>query len=93
MATMSIKCGCKKSFIAKQPYLDHSICQLIYFHAEHMNKMGELCHVKNVLGLRHALGSELADAMKAHFMGFIKQSLSLAQVMAQGICQGASIVK
>jgi hypothetical protein len=26
MVGMSIKHGCQKSFIAKQPYLDHSIC-------------------------------------------------------------------
>jgi hypothetical protein len=42
MASMSIKRGCQKSFIAKQPYLDHSIFQLIYLHVEHKNKMGEL---------------------------------------------------
>jgi len=28
MAGMSIKRGCQRSFIAKQPYLDHSIFQL-----------------------------------------------------------------
>ncbi len=83
MASMSIKRGCQISFIAKQPYLDHSICQLIYLHVEHKNKMGELSHMKNVFGFRHALGSQLSDAMKAHLMGLIKQGLSLAQVMAQ----------
>ncbi len=49
MAGMSIKCGCQRSFIAKQPYLDHSICPLIYLHAEHNNKMGELAMRKMFL--------------------------------------------
>jgi hypothetical protein len=83
MAGMSIKRGCQKSFIAKQPYLDHNICQLIYLHAKHKNKMGELCHGKNVLGFCHALGSQLLDAMKAHIMGLIRQGLSPIQGMAQ----------
>ncbi len=83
MASMSIKRGCQRSFIAKQPYLDHSICQLIHLHAEHKNKMGELCHGKNVFGFHHALGSQLSNAMKAHIMGLIRQGLSPVQVTTQ----------
>ncbi len=69
---MSIKHGCQRSFIAKQPYLDHNICQLKHLHAKHKNKMGELCHGKNVFGFRHALGSQLSNALKAHLMGLNK---------------------
>jgi hypothetical protein len=49
MAGMSIKCGCQRSFITKQPYLDHNSCQLIYLHAKHKNKMGELAMGKMFL--------------------------------------------
>ncbi len=63
--------------------MDHSICQIIYFHVEHKNKMGELYQRKNVLGFCHALGSQLLDVMKAHLMGLIRQGLSYVQVMAQ----------
>ncbi len=49
MASMSIKRGCQRSFVTKQPYFDHSICPLIHLHAKHKNKMGELCHEKKNL--------------------------------------------
>ncbi len=38
MSSMSIKQGYQKTLIAKQPYLDLSLCQLIYLHGEHKNK-------------------------------------------------------
>jgi hypothetical protein len=50
MSGMSIKHGCWRAFIAKQPYLDQSPCQLIYLSAEHKNKEGEICHGKDVVG-------------------------------------------
>jgi hypothetical protein len=83
MIGMSIKCGCQRSFIVKQPYFDHSICQLIYLHAKHKNKMGELYHGKNVIGFHHALGLQLLNVMMAHLMGLIRQGLSPTQGMAQ----------
>jgi len=46
---MSIKCGCQRAFITKQPYLDQNLCQyLIYLNAEHKNKKGQVCHKKDV---------------------------------------------
>jgi hypothetical protein len=33
MFRMSIKRGCQRDFIAKQPHLDQSLCQLIYLSA------------------------------------------------------------
>jgi hypothetical protein len=81
MACMSIKHGCQRFFIAKQPCLDHSICQLIYLHAKHKNKFGVVCHGKSVLGFRHTLGSQLSNAMNG-VMGLIRQGLSPTQVMA-----------
>jgi hypothetical protein len=67
MSRMSIKHKCQRFFIAKQPYLDHNICQLIHLHAEHTNK-GKVCHMTIVIGYRHASGSQLYDAMKSHLM-------------------------
>ncbi len=48
MASMSIKRDCQRFFIAKQPYLDPSLSQLIYLNPEHKNKQGEVCHGKVV---------------------------------------------
>jgi hypothetical protein len=47
MAGMSIKHGCQRAFITKQPYLDHSFYQLIYLCLEHKNKHGMVCHGKD----------------------------------------------
>ncbi len=77
---MSIKRGCQRAFIAKQPYLDQSLCHLIYLSVEHKNKEGEICHGIDV-GYQHALGSQLLDGIKAHLMGLLKQGLSPVQVM------------
>jgi len=38
MLGMSIKQGYQRTFVAKQPYLDQSLCKLIYLHGEHKNK-------------------------------------------------------
>jgi len=53
MFSMSIKRGCQRAFIAKQPYLDQSLCHLIYLSVEHKNKEGEICHGTDV-GYQHA---------------------------------------
>jgi hypothetical protein len=49
MFGMSTKCGCQRAFIAKQPYLDQNLCQLIYLSAKHKSE-GEICHGKDVVG-------------------------------------------
>jgi hypothetical protein len=76
MAIMSIKCGCQKTFITKQPNLDHSLCQLIYLCPKHKNKQGMVCHGKDAVGYRHSLGSQFLNGMKAHLMGFMRQGFS-----------------
>jgi hypothetical protein len=95
MVGMSIKRGCQRSFIAKQPYLDHTICQLIYLRAKHKNKLGEVCHGKNVIGFQHTLGSQLLDVMKAHLMGLNKARFVpySSYGTSQGVCQGICIAK
>jgi hypothetical protein len=61
MSNMSIKHGCQKAFIAKQPYLDQNLYQLIYLNAKHKNKQGQVCHGKDVIGYCHASGSQLLN--------------------------------
>ncbi len=84
MSSMSIKHGCQKTFItcAKQPYLDQSLCQLIYLNAKHNKKEGQVCHGKDFLGYHHVLSSQLLDGMKAHLMGMLRQNISMIQVMS-----------
>jgi hypothetical protein len=84
MSSMSIKHGCQKTFItcAKQPYLDQSLCQLIYLKAKHNKKEGQVCHGKYFLGYHHVLSSQLSDGMKAHLMGMLRQNISMIQVMS-----------
>jgi hypothetical protein len=48
---------------------------------KHKNKDGQICHRKDGVGYRHALGSQLSDGMKAHLMELLKQGLCLAQVI------------
>jgi hypothetical protein len=81
MSNMSIKHGCQRAFITKQPYLDQNLYQLIYLNAKHKSKQGQVCHAKDVIGYCHALGSQLLDGMKAHLMGLLRQGLSPTQVM------------
>jgi hypothetical protein len=48
---------CQKTIIAKQPYLDPNLFQLVCLHEEHKNRQGQICHGKDLLGYHHALGS------------------------------------
>jgi len=50
LVDMSIKHSCQWSFIAKHPYLDPSLCQLVYLNHEHKNKQGDICHGKVIVG-------------------------------------------
>ncbi len=81
MSNLSIKHGCQIAFIAKQPYLDQNLYQLIYLNAKHKNKQSQVYHGKDVIGYYHALSSQLLDGMKAHLMRLLRQGLSPTQVM------------
>jgi hypothetical protein len=82
MSGMSIKWSYQKTFIAKQPYLGLSLCQLVCLHWKHKNKHGQICHKKDLLKYHHALGFQLSASMKAHLMGLIRQGIYHAQIMA-----------
>ena len=80
---MSIKHGCLRCFVAKRPYLDGSLCHLIYEHIDHTNKYGEPCHGSTVAGFRHALGSNIYEDMKVRIEQMHALGLSPAQIMSQ----------
>lgn len=83
LAGNSVKRGCQRCFIAKKPYLDHSLCLLIYENAEHLNAAGEHCHGTMVGGFRYALGAGISDEMKQRIAQMHAYGLSPAQIMQQ----------
>lgn len=80
---MSVKRGCQCSFVAKQPYLDNSLCDIVYHNMHHVNAKGEVCHGAPIGGLRHALRNGLSENMKKYIMGLLRMGRSPAQVMVQ----------
>ena len=64
LAGYSVKRGCQRCFIAKKPYLDHSLCLLIYENVENLNVAGEHCHGTMVGGFKYALGAGVSEEMK-----------------------------
>ena len=59
----SIKRGCMRCFVAKQLYLDPSLCMLVYRDTMHTNARGEHCHETMVSGFRYALGAGTSFAV------------------------------
>ena len=78
-----MKRGCHRSFVAKKPYLDHSLCLLIYENTEHLNAKGEHCHGSMVSGFRYALGSGLSEELKLKIAQLHAFGLSYSQIMQQ----------
>ena len=66
LADISIQRECLHCFVAKRPYSDDLLCQLIYEHVHRTNKHGEPCHGSIVVGFYHALGSNIYEDMKLH---------------------------
>ena len=81
LAGNSVKRGCQRCFVAKKPYLDHSLCLLIYENAEHANAAGEHCHGTMVSGFRYALGAGISEEMKQKIAQMHAYGLSPAQIM------------
>lgn len=80
---MFIKRGCQWSVIVKQPYLDNSLYQIIYYQTKHVNKEEERYHRSTVGGFRHAMSSNLSDDTKRCLSTILNLKLSPYQVMAQ----------
>ena len=83
VAGYSIKRGCLRCFVAKQPYLDPSLCMLIYENTMHVNARGEHCHGSMVSGFRYALGAGISEDMKFKIAKMHAFGLSPAQIMQQ----------
>ena len=81
LAGNSIKRGCQRAFLAKKPYLDGSLCILVYENTEHLNTQGELCHGTMVQGTRYALGAGLSEELKIKIAQMHAFGLSPAQIM------------
>ena len=79
----SIKRGCQRCFLAKKPYLDHSLCLLVYENTKHLNAQGEHCHGSMVTGFRYALGSGLSEELKLKIAQLHALGLSPTQIMQQ----------
>jgi hypothetical protein len=83
VAGFSSKRGCLRCFVAKQPYLDPSLCMLIYENTMHFNARGEHYHGSMVSGFRYALGAGISEHMKFKIAKMHAFGLSPAQIMQQ----------
>ena len=79
----SSKCRCQCHFIAKQPYMDNSLCHLIYKCSEHTNKDGDQCHGILVVGFCNALNTSLIVKNKKEISSMLDFGLTPSQIMAQ----------
>ena len=83
LSSKSVKRGCQRCFVAKKPYLDHSLYLLIYKNIKHLNATGEYCHDTMVNGFRYALGVGLSEEMKLEIAQKLFYGLSHVQIMQQ----------
>lgn len=78
-----MKRGCLRHFIAKQNYLDNSLCQLVYKISEHVNSNGDQCHGVAVAGFKHSMGTCLSDKKKSELTELLDCGLTPTQMMVQ----------
>ena len=76
----SIIRGCQRCFVAKKPYLDPSLCMMVYENTMHL---GEHCHGSMVSGFRYALGAGISNDIKHKIAQMHALGLSLVQLMQQ----------
>jgi hypothetical protein len=80
---MSMKRGCQRHFLAKQNYMDTTLCHLVYKVMEHVNYHGEQCHGLMLAGFKHSMGSSLSENMKQKLRSMLDMRLTSTQVMIQ----------
>ena len=85
LARNSMKRGCQRCFVVKKPYMDHSLCLLIYKNVEYINAVEEHCHGTMVGGFRYPFSVLLSEEMKLKFVQMHSYGLSPAQIMQQHI--------
>ena len=69
--------------MAKKPYLDLSLCMLVYENSMHLNSRGEYYHGSMVSGFWHVLGVGISEDMKHKISQMHAFGLSPAQIMQQ----------
>lgn len=74
-----MKWGCQCCFVANKPYLDHSLCSLIYKNIVYLNVGGKHSHGTMVNGFRYALGVGLSKEMKSNIVQMHLYRLSPTQ--------------
>ena len=79
----SIKRGCQWCFVAKKPYLDPSLCMLVYENTMHLNSCGEHCHGSMGSGFRYAFDIGSSKDMKHKIAQMHAFGLSPTQIMRQ----------
>lgn len=82
-AGTSMKKGCQRHFLAKQNYMDNSLCQLVYKISEHVNSNGDQCHGLAIPGCKHSMGTSLSDSKKKELTAMLDCGLTPTQVMIQ----------
>jgi hypothetical protein len=81
-AGMSMKRGCQRHNLAKQNYMDTTLCHLVYKVTEHVNCHGEQYHGLMVAGFKHSMGSSLSENMKK-LESMMDMGLTSIQVLIQ----------
>lgn len=81
-AGMTSKRGCLCNFVAKQLYMDNSLCELQYHGMNHFNRAGQPCHGSSFAGFKHSLGARLSWRTRSWIRSMLAQGFSPAQVMA-----------
>jgi hypothetical protein len=78
-----MKRECQRHSLAKQNYIDTTLCHLVYKVTEHVNCHGEQCHRLMVAGFKHSMGSSLSKNMKKKLGSTLDMGLISTQVMIQ----------
>jgi hypothetical protein len=59
-AGMTSKHGCLCNFVAKQLYMDNTLCEIQYHGMNHFYCQGQPCHGSSFTGFRHSLGAKMS---------------------------------
>jgi hypothetical protein len=81
-AGLTSKRGCQCNFVAKQLYMDNTLCEVQYHEINHFNKAGQPCHGSSFAGFRHSLGARLSWRTREWIRSMLGQGFSPAQIMA-----------
>jgi hypothetical protein len=78
---MTLKRGCHCLFVAKQVYVDPTLCELQYHCWNHVTLEGKVAHGIAFDGFRYALGGRLTAKTVKWIENMIRQGFSTRQVM------------